>query len=87
MAAVGLRVNTNHIGNVWAFDVGPVEHLLTEIVEFVRKDAPLDPDSVVSLLTNKSIGHFSEPPNAFLNRCLPFLCHLFLTANRDRLIT
>ena len=35
VTAVGFRVNTNHIRDVGALNIDSVEHLLTNVVEFV----------------------------------------------------
>ena len=52
MAAVGFRVNTDHIGDVGAFDIDSVEHLLTNIVKFVGEDPSLDSNRIISFLAS-----------------------------------
>jgi hypothetical protein len=86
VAAVSFWVNTDHVGNIMAFNICSIEHLLAEIVKFVGEDASLDPDSIIGLLTNKPICHFGEPPYSFIYEYLPLRYHLFLTANKERLI-
>jgi hypothetical protein len=87
VAAVGLGIDTNHIGDVGTLDVGAVKHLLTQVVEFVREDAPLDPEGVVGLLSNDAVGDLSKPPDACVRPRLPFLYHWFLTENRAKVIS
>lgn len=86
MAAVSLGVDSDHIGDVRTLDVGPVEHLLANVVEFVGENAPLDAEGIVGLLSDNSVGHLGKPPNAYIFASLPFLYHWFLTANSERLI-
>jgi hypothetical protein len=64
VTAVGFGVNTNHVGNVRALNVGAVQHLLSDVVEFVGDDASLDPQRIVGLLSDDAIGDFGEPPDA-----------------------
>jgi hypothetical protein len=52
VAAVGFRVNTDHIGDVGAFDIDSVEHLLTNIVKFVGEDPSLDSNRIISFLAS-----------------------------------
>jgi hypothetical protein len=52
VTTVSFGVNSDHIGDVRAFNVSPVEHLLAKIVEFVREDASLDPERIVGGLAN-----------------------------------
>ena len=55
MAAVGLGVNTDHVGDVRRLNAGSVKHLLTKIVKLIGENTPLNPDSVVSFLSNEAI--------------------------------
>jgi hypothetical protein len=66
VAAVGLGVEPDHVGDVRAFDVDAVEHLLPEVVELVGVDVSLDPDLVVVGLAQQAVGHLGEPPDAVL---------------------
>lgn len=63
MATVGLRVNTNHIGDVRSLDVSAIEHLLTKIVKLIRENTSLDSHSVIGFLSDKAVSNFGEPPN------------------------
>ena len=75
MAAVGLWVNTDHIGDVRSLNEGAIEHLLTEIIKLIRENTPLDSDGVVGFLSNKAVSNFGEPPDACVRLILPFLYH------------
>ena len=87
MIAVGLWVDTDHVCHVRAFDIGAVEHLLTDIVKFVGKNASLDPQGIVGLFPDDSVGDLSEPPDACVGSFLPFLYHWLRTANSVKLIS
>ena len=65
MAAVGLGVNTDHVGDVRRLNVGAVEHLLTEIVKLIGENTPLNP----------AVSDLCKPPDACLRLYLPFLYH------------
>jgi hypothetical protein len=52
VAAVSFRVNTDHIGDVGAFDIDSVEHLLTNVVKFVGEDPSLDSNRIISFLAS-----------------------------------
>ena len=75
MAAVGLGVNTDHVGDVRRLNVGAIEHLLTEIVKLIGENTPLNPNGVVSFLSDKAVSDLCKPPDACLRLCLPFLYH------------
>lgn len=85
--AVGLGVDAEHAGYVRALDEAAIEQVLTDIVEFVGEDPAGDADGVVGLFADDAVEHFGEPPNTCVSKCVPFLCHWFLTANIDRLIS
>ncbi len=42
VAAIGFGVNTNQIGNIRAFNIDAIKHLLTNVVEFIGEDSTLD---------------------------------------------
>lgn len=75
VAAISLGVNTNHIGNIGAFDIDAVEHLLTDVVEFIGEDSALDTKCLVRLLSNYFVSDFSEPPDTWIDWNLPLRCH------------
>lgn len=87
MAAVSFGVNTDHVGDIGAFDIAPVEEMLPQIVKFVGEDPALDSDGIVSGLADESVRHFGEPPNAYVVADLPFLYHSLRTAKIERLIS
>ncbi len=64
MAAVGLGVNADHIGHIRAFNISAIEHLLPDVVELVGKDAPLNSQGIIGLLSDNAISDFGEPPDA-----------------------
>ncbi len=75
VATISFRVNTNHIGNIRAFDIDAVKHLLTDVVKFIGEDSALDTKCFVRLLSDNSVSNFSEPPDAWIVWNLPFRCH------------
>jgi len=75
VAAISFRVNTNHIGNIRAFDIDAVKHLLTDVVKFIGEDSALDTKCFIRLLSDNSVSNFSEPPDAWIVWNLPFRCH------------
>lgn len=75
VTAIGFGVNTNHIGNIGAFDIDAVEHLLTYVVEFIREDSALDTKCFVGLLSNDFVSDFGEPPDTWIDGDLPLRCH------------
>lgn len=87
MTAVGLGVDADHAGHVGALDVAAVEQVLPQVVELVGEDPAGDSDGVVGLLPHCAVQHLREPPDACLASHLPFLCHPFRTANKERLIS
>jgi hypothetical protein len=70
---VSLGINAYHTGNIGAFNEDAIEHVLTEIVEFVGCYPSRNPDGVVCLLANESVEHFGEPPNTLMAMGVPFL--------------
>jgi hypothetical protein len=64
VTAVSFGINSDQVGDIWALDVGPVQHLLPEVVVFIGEDAPVDSDPIVLLLADEPIGHLGEPPNS-----------------------
>ena len=64
VAAISLWVNTNHIGNIRAFDIDAVKHLLADVVKFIGQDSAMNTKCFVRLLSDKSVSNFSEPPDA-----------------------
>lgn len=87
VAAVSLGVDADHVGHVGALDVGAVEQVLSDVVELVRQDPPLYSQRVICFLSHQPVSDLSEPPNAWVIFFLPFLCHWFLTAKNDKLIS
>jgi hypothetical protein len=75
VAAVGLGVNTDHIGDIGSLNEGAIKHLLTEIVKLIRENTPLDSDGVVGFLSDKAVSNLGEPPDACVRLILPFLYH------------
>jgi hypothetical protein len=67
--AVGLvsfRVDTEHLGNIRSFDEALIEHLLSEVIEFVGEDSSLHSNIVISFFTHHSVQYFREPPNTYV---------------------
>ena len=75
MTAISFGVNSNHIGDIRAFDIDTVEHLLADVVKFIGEDSALDTKCFVRLLPDNSVSNFSEPPDAWIVWNLPFRCH------------
>lgn len=75
MAAVGLRVDTDHVGDVRALDKAAVEQVLPQVVKFIGEDSALYSNGVVGILADDSIGDFGEPPDSFISLLVPFLYH------------
>lgn len=63
MRAVGFGVDTQHAGQVGAFDEAAVEEVLPDVVEFVLPDPAGHSNFVVSFLAHGAAEHFGEPPN------------------------
>lgn len=63
VTGVDFGIDTQHVGQIRMFDEPSVQDLLTEVVKLVWIDSSLDSDSIVSLFSDNSVQHFSEPPN------------------------
>jgi hypothetical protein len=87
MAGVSFWVDSQHAGYLGAFNEAAIEKMLSQVVEFVRKYPFGDSDGVIAFLSDSSGEHFGEPPDTYLRGNIPFLCHLFLTAKIERLIS
>ena len=87
MTTVGFGVNTNHVGDIWALYKAPIEQVLSQVVKFIGENPTLDSNGIVSGLSNESVCHFCEPPNAYVVGYLPFLYHSLRTAKIERLIS
>lgn len=86
MAVIGLRINSNHVGDIWALNKASVKKMLPQVVKFVGNDSASDSDGIVCFFSDDSIGHLGKPPNSCITADLPFLYHWFLIANSERLI-
>jgi hypothetical protein len=75
VTAVSFGINSDQVGDIRALDVGPVEEVLSKIVEFVGEDPSFDSDGIVGLLSNDTVGDLGEPPNSSIAILLPFLYH------------
>lgn len=71
MRIISLGVDTKETGEIWAFDKGAIQLMLTEIVNFILQDPSGNPETVVPLFTNDSVEHFGEPPNTVLVPLVP----------------
>jgi hypothetical protein len=87
VTTVSLRIDSDHIGDIRAFNINLVENLLTEVVKFIGEDSTLDSDSVIVWLADKTIGHLSKPPDACIEIQIPFLYHWLRIAKSERLIS
>jgi hypothetical protein len=63
MTAVSFGVYTDHIGHIRTFNVGSIEHLLTDVIKLVGEDASLNSQGIIIMLANKLVHNLSEPPN------------------------
>lgn len=63
MSGVHFGIDTQQVGQIWGLDEAFVQHLLSEVIEFVRDDSPLHSPIIVSIFSNNSVDHLGVPPD------------------------